>query len=48
MFQSHGASFDFTCMEMLDSEQPAQCECGPFQLVQQVNNIIPFRNNVTK
>ena len=29
------ATFDFTCLEMKDSEQPAECKCGPYELVQQ-------------
>lgn len=27
---------DFTCLEMLDSQQPLDCESGPEELVQQV------------
>jgi len=36
MFKNNGASFDFTCMEMLDSSQPPDCDCGPQELVAQV------------
>ena len=35
MFKQYNATFDFTCLEMKDSEQPASCKCGPFELVQQ-------------
>ncbi|KYQ89107.1 hypothetical protein DLAC_10339 [Tieghemostelium lacteum] len=35
MFSWHNVSFDFTCLEMRDSEQPSNCECGPQQLVAQ-------------
>eukprot|EP00698_Gefionella_okellyi_P012059 TRINITY_DN3220_c0_g1_i2.p1 TRINITY_DN3220_c0_g1~~TRINITY_DN3220_c0_g1_i2.p1 ORF type:complete len:415 (-),score=75.70 TRINITY_DN3220_c0_g1_i2:1163-2407(-) len=35
MFAQHNVWFLFTCMEMLDSEQPASCDCGPQQLVAQ-------------
>lgn len=38
MFAKHGAKFDFTCMEMQDSDQPASCACGPYELVQQAKN----------
>eukprot|EP00048_Salpingoeca_helianthica_P010065 m.143837 g.143837 ORF g.143837 m.143837 type:complete len:483 (-) comp14996_c0_seq6:192-1640(-) len=34
-FAGVGAGMDFTCLEMLDSEQPASCDCAPFELVQQ-------------
>ena len=30
------ASIDFTCMEMQDDEQEQDCDCGPFELVDQV------------
>eukprot|EP01104_Vermistella_antarctica_P004963 TRINITY_DN1536_c0_g1_i1.p1 TRINITY_DN1536_c0_g1~~TRINITY_DN1536_c0_g1_i1.p1 ORF type:complete len:462 (+),score=100.66 TRINITY_DN1536_c0_g1_i1:38-1387(+) len=36
MFAKHNASLDFTCLEMLDSSQPADCACGPQELVTQV------------
>jgi beta-amylase len=35
MFTANNATFDFTCLEMQDSEQPSECKCGPFELVQQ-------------
>eukprot|EP00455_Lapot_gusevi_P007391 TRINITY_DN1315_c0_g1_i1.p1 TRINITY_DN1315_c0_g1~~TRINITY_DN1315_c0_g1_i1.p1 ORF type:complete len:442 (-),score=177.01 TRINITY_DN1315_c0_g1_i1:380-1705(-) len=37
-FAKYGFSFDFTCLEMLDSEQPSQCNCSPQQLVYQTHN----------
>lgn len=35
MFAKHGAVMDFTALEMQDSEQPAHCDCGPYELVDQ-------------
>ena len=35
MFTSNNATFDFTCLEMKDEEQPSDCGCGPYELVQQ-------------
>eukprot|EP01132_Coremiostelium_polycephalum_P010773 gene10773-13191_t len=35
MFKQYNVSFDFTCLEMLDSEQPSYCDCGPQELVSQ-------------
>lgn len=35
MLSAHNATFDFTCLEMKDSEQPSSCSCGPYELVQQ-------------
>ncbi|GAM22352.1 hypothetical protein SAMD00019534_055270 [Acytostelium subglobosum LB1] len=35
MFAKHGVSFDFTCLEMRDSEQPSDCLCRPEELVGQ-------------
>eukprot|EP00753_Platysulcus_tardus_P021351 PLAT886.2.p2 GENE.PLAT886.2~~PLAT886.2.p2 ORF type:complete len:350 (-),score=175.92 PLAT886.2:61-1110(-) len=35
MFAKHGVHMDFTCLEMLDDQQPADCDCGPFELVRQ-------------
>jgi beta-amylase len=35
MCARHNATFDFTCFEMKDSEQPSDCKCGPYELVQQ-------------
>jgi beta-amylase len=35
MVSLHNATFDFTCLEMSDSEQPSECSCGPYELVQQ-------------
>jgi len=35
MFAKYGATLDFTCMEMRDSEQPGNCACGPYELFQQ-------------
>ena len=35
MFSQYGVTFCFTCLEMQDSEQPASCSCGPFELVEQ-------------
>mmetsp|Transcript_16713 Transcript_16713/g.27925 ORF Transcript_16713/g.27925 Transcript_16713/m.27925 type:complete len:450 (+) Transcript_16713:51-1400(+) len=34
MFTSNNATFDFTCLEMKDNEQPSECKCGPYELVQ--------------
>ena len=33
MFKRYDVMFDFTCLEMKDSEQPASCSCGPEELV---------------
>jgi hypothetical protein len=33
MFKKYGVTFDFTCLEMRDSEQPPSCYCGPEELV---------------
>lgn len=35
MFATHGASLDFTCLEMRNSEQPAECKSNPEMLVDQ-------------
>ncbi|EGG18434.1 hypothetical protein DFA_03928 [Cavenderia fasciculata] len=35
MFKKHNVSFDFTCLEMTDDEQPSYCECRPQELVAQ-------------
>jgi beta-amylase len=35
LLAKNNATFDFTCLEMKDSEQPSECACGPFELVQQ-------------
>eukprot|EP00742_Colponemidia_sp_Colp-10_P002201 GILJ01002353.1.p1 GENE.GILJ01002353.1~~GILJ01002353.1.p1 ORF type:complete len:476 (+),score=54.94 GILJ01002353.1:113-1429(+) len=35
MFSKYGVTFDFTCMEMKNSEQPSQCASGPENLVAQ-------------
>lgn len=35
MLKEYNTTFDFTCLEMKDSEQPSSCKCGPFELVQQ-------------
>ena len=35
MLNSYNVTFDFTCLEMKDSEQPSECKCGPYELVQQ-------------
>lgn len=35
LFARYRAGMDFTCFEMQDGEQPASCDCGPFELVQQ-------------
>ncbi|KAF2073608.1 hypothetical protein CYY_005065 [Polysphondylium violaceum] len=35
MFKENNVAFDFTCLEMRDSEQPSYCECGPQELVSQ-------------
>ena len=40
-----GCKIDFTCLEMQDDEQDASCDCGPFELVQQVEHAA-FSNNV--
>ncbi|CAE7662413.1 BAM1 [Symbiodinium sp. CCMP2456] len=36
IFEAAGAGVDFTCMEMADSEQSADCASGPEELVKQV------------
>jgi len=36
VFAKYGANIDFTCLEMLDSEQPSSCACGPQEVVQDV------------
>ncbi|CAJ1375861.1 unnamed protein product [Effrenium voratum] len=36
VFQATGAGVDFTCMEMADTEQSADCASGPEELVKQV------------
>lgn len=36
MFSRHYATLDFTCLEMKDTEQPANAKSGPQELVQQV------------
>merc|ERR1712146_490388 len=36
VFASHKANFDFTCLEMADSEQDASCASGPEELVNEV------------
>lgn len=33
MFATYGATIDFTCLEMRDSEQPSSCLCAPEELV---------------
>eukprot|EP00744_Colponema_vietnamica_P004728 GILI01007003.1.p2 GENE.GILI01007003.1~~GILI01007003.1.p2 ORF type:complete len:498 (+),score=163.82 GILI01007003.1:171-1496(+) len=38
MFAKYKATFDFTCLEMKNQEQPSECQCGPEQLVGQVKN----------
>jgi beta-amylase len=35
MFKKYNAMFDFTCLEMRDSEQPSYAQCGPEELVTQ-------------
>lgn len=35
MMAKHGAYFDFTCLEMQDSEQDPSCASGPYELVGQ-------------
>lgn len=35
MMARHAVAFDFTCLEMQDSEQRGDCECGPRELVAQ-------------
>jgi hypothetical protein len=35
MLSQYGVTFCFTCLEMQDSEQPASCSCGPYELVEQ-------------
>lgn len=35
MLKEYNTTFDFTCLEMKDSEQPSSCKCGPYELVQQ-------------
>ena len=37
MMSAHNATFDFTCLEMQDNEQPSECSCGPYELVQQAH-----------
>ena len=36
MLSRHYAAFNFTCLEMRDSEQPTSAKSGPQELVQQV------------
>lgn len=38
VFAQYNVAFDFTCAEMLDTEQPASCNCGPQELVQQTHS----------
>eukprot|EP00761_Pharyngomonas_kirbyi_P013846 gb/GECH01013875.1/.p1 GENE.gb/GECH01013875.1/~~gb/GECH01013875.1/.p1 ORF type:complete len:482 (+),score=107.54 gb/GECH01013875.1/:1-1446(+) len=38
MFSKYNVVFDFTCLEMRDSEQPSSCDCGPQELVQQTED----------
>ena len=45
MFAKVGVSLDFTCLEMQDSAQEPSCECGPFELVEQVQHAA-FSNGV--
>ncbi len=40
-----GCKIDFTCLEMQDDEQDATCDCGPYELVQQVEHAA-FQNNI--
>jgi len=35
MFKKYNAQLDFTCLEMKDSNMPANCLCGPEELVYQ-------------
>jgi len=35
MFKKYGVTFDFTCLEMKDSQFPSSCYCGPEELVGQ-------------
>ena len=35
MFAQYDIDFEFTCMEMIDNEQPSNCACGPQELVAQ-------------
>lgn len=36
LFKTHSVNFDFTCLEMADSEQDSSCASGPEELVNQV------------
>lgn len=36
LFKTHNVNFDFTCLEMADSEQDSSCASGPEELVNQV------------
>eukprot|EP00768_Dysnectes_brevis_P001534 gnl/Dysnectes_brevis/1405_a1584_3085.p1 GENE.gnl/Dysnectes_brevis/1405_a1584_3085~~gnl/Dysnectes_brevis/1405_a1584_3085.p1 ORF type:complete len:455 (+),score=141.98 gnl/Dysnectes_brevis/1405_a1584_3085:38-1366(+) len=38
MFQKHGITFDFTCLEMKDSEQDSNYDCMPYELVRQTQD----------
>ena len=40
-----GCKIDFTCLEMQDNEQDASCDCGPYELVQQVEHAA-FSNGI--
>ena len=44
MLRKVNATFDFTCLEMQDSEQPAECKCGPYELVQQTKQTAIDKN----
>ncbi|PPR82123.1 hypothetical protein GOBAR_AA38584 [Gossypium barbadense] len=39
MFSKHGVVFNFTCMEMRDSQQPEHANCSPEGLVRQVKMV---------
>ena len=40
-----GCKIDFTCLEMQDNEQDSSCDCGPYELVQQVEHAA-FSNGI--
>lgn len=45
MISRHYGSFNFTCLEMRNSEQSAEAKCGPEELVQQVLSSV-WRENI--
>ncbi|MBD4786055.1 family 14 glycosylhydrolase, partial [Xanthomonas citri pv. citri] len=46
MLSRHYAAFNFTCLEMRDSQQPSIAKSGPQQLVQQVFSAVKREEGV--